>query len=122
MPSDSDPSAEMALWLSRAPLHLWHPAQSQPATEWEARIDHLMESQLASTDDEYRKACYHEVQRIVLENLPLIDLVVPHALVGYNAGLRGVRTTPFWHVLWNGDELFLERAENPENSDRDKSH
>ena len=106
--SDPDPSAEMALWLSRAPLHLWHPSQSQPATEWEARIDHLMESQLTSTDDEYRQACYREVQRIVAENLPVLDLVVPHALVGYSSRLRGVRATPFWHVLWNGDELFLE--------------
>jgi len=91
---------------------LWHPAQSQPATEWEARIDHLMESQMTSTDNEHRKACYHEVQRIVLENLPLLDLVVPHALVGYSSGLRGVRATPFSHILWNSDELFLERGEN----------
>ena len=112
MPSDSDPSAEMALWLSRGPLHVWHPAQSQPATEWEARIDRLMEPLLISTDDEHRKACYHEVQRIVLENLPLLDLVVPHALVGYNTALRGVRATPFGHVLWNGDELFLERGKS----------
>ena len=120
--TDPDPSAEMALWLSRAPLHLWHPAQSQPATEWEARIDHLMESQMTSTDDEHRKACYHEVQRIVLENLPLLDLVVPHALVGYSAGLTGVRATPFSHILWNSDELFLERGTIPRNSNRDRSH
>lgn len=109
--TDPDPSAEMSLWLSRAPLHLWHPSQSQPATEWEARIDHLMESQLTSTDVEYRQACYREVQRIVVEHLPVLDLVVPHALVGYSSALRGVRATPFWHVLWNGDELFFERAE-----------
>ena len=106
--TDPDPSAEMALWLSRAPLHLWHPSQSQPETDWEARIDHLMESQLTSTDNEHRRACYREVQQIVVENLPLLDLVVPHALVGYSSGLRGVRATPFWHVLWNGDELFFE--------------
>jgi hypothetical protein len=48
------------------------------------------------------------VQRIVVENLPVLDLVVPHALVGYSSRLRGVRATPFGHVLWNGDELFLE--------------
>jgi hypothetical protein len=48
------------------------------------------------------------VQQIVLEELPLIDLVVPHALVGYDAGLRGVRPTPFLHSLWNSDELHFD--------------
>lgn len=108
--TDPDPSAEMALWASRGPFHVWNPGQSQPATEWEARIDELMELQLTSTDVEHRKAAYHEVQRIVFENLPLLDLVVPHVLVGHSADLRGVRATPFGHALWNSDELYLVRG------------
>lgn len=109
--SDPDPSAEMALWLSNAPLHLWYPAQAEPATEWEARIDVLMECQMSSMDRERRKACYHEVQRIVAEQLPLLDLVVPHALVAHSVRLQGVRATPFSHSLWNSDELFMKRVE-----------
>lgn len=107
--SDTDPSAEMALWLSHGPLHLWHPNQPEPGTQWEARIDELMEAQMSSVDPEYRRACFVEVQRIVLEHLPLLDLVVPHALVGYGARLQGVRATPFSHSLWNSDELSMAR-------------
>ena len=80
--TDPDPSAEMALWLSRAPLHLWHPSQPEPATAWEARIDELMEAQMTALDLEHRKACYDEVQSIIAEQLPFLDLVVPHALLG----------------------------------------
>jgi peptide/nickel transport system substrate-binding protein len=106
--SDPDPSAEMELWLSRGPFHLWHPSQATPATAWEARIDELMESQMASIDPEHRRACYHEVQHIVAEQLPLLHLVVPHALVGYSARLHGVRATPLSHSLWNSEELYMK--------------
>jgi ABC-type transport system substrate-binding protein len=68
-----------------------------------------MEAQMSSVDPEYRRACFVEVQRIVLEHLPLLDLVVPHALVGYGARLQGVRATPFSHSLWNSDELSMAR-------------
>ncbi|HEY7699010.1 MAG TPA: ABC transporter substrate-binding protein, partial [Vicinamibacteria bacterium] len=77
--TDPDPSAEMAIWLSRAPLHLWNPQEESPATEWEARIDELMERQMGELDVEARRRTYFEVQRIVYEQLPVLDLVVPHA-------------------------------------------
>ena len=88
--TDPDPSAEMALWPSRAPLHLWHPLQPEPATAWEARIDELMEAQMAALDLEQRKACYFEVQTIVAEQLPILDLVVPHALLGVHRRVQNV--------------------------------
>lgn len=110
--SDPDPSAEMAFWLSRGPLHLWHPSQAEPETQWEARIDELMTSQMSSVDREHRKACYDEVQRIVREQLPIIDLVVPHELVGHHERLQGVRATPFSHSLWNSEELSIEYGKN----------
>jgi len=112
--TDPDPLAEMALWPSRAPLHLWHPLQSEPATAWEARIDELMDAQMAALDLEHRKACYYEVQAIVAEQLPILDLVVPHALLGVHRRVQNVRATPFGHPLWNSDELILKpRGKNP---------
>ncbi len=105
--TDPDPSAEMALWLSRAPLHLWNPQQETPATAWEARIDELMEGQMGELDAEVRRAMYFEVQRIVYEQLPVLDLVVPHALLGANARVSNLRPTPFAHALWNGEELSI---------------
>jgi peptide/nickel transport system substrate-binding protein len=105
--TDPDPSAEMALWLSRAPLHLWNPQQATPATAWEARIDELMERQMAELDAEARRAMYFEVQRIVYEQLPVLDLVVPHTLLGAHARVSNLRPTPFAHALWNGEELSI---------------
>ena len=105
--TDPDPSAEMALWMSGAPLHLWHPAQSEPATEWEARIDHLMEAQMTAVDSERRKTCFDEVQQIVSDQVPVLDLVVPHALLAYNHRVKGLRANAFSHALWNPEELYL---------------
>ena len=38
---DADPSAEMNVWLSSGPTHLWNPSQREPATAWEAEVDDL---------------------------------------------------------------------------------
>lgn len=110
--TDPDPSAEMALWMSHAPLHLWHPSQSKPATEWEARIDELMTAQMRSLDPEHRKACFDEVQSIVAEQLPVIDLVVPHALLGAHERVLNLKPSPFTHALWNSYELSARPGEN----------
>ncbi|HLE72056.1 MAG TPA: ABC transporter substrate-binding protein [Vicinamibacteria bacterium] len=105
--TDPDPSAEMGLWLSRAPLHLWNPQQKTPATAWEARIDELMQRQMGELDSEARRATYFEVQGIVYEQLPVLDLVVPHALLGARHSVWNLRPTPFAHALWNGEEISI---------------
>jgi len=105
---DPDPAAEMPMWLSRAPLHFWHPSQSEPQTAWEARIDFLMEQQMVTLDRPARKALFDEVQAILVEELPIISLVVPHALVGVNTRVENLKATPFWHpTLWNAEEISL---------------
>ena len=67
---------------------------------------------MASFDLERRVAFYHEVQSIIAEQLPILDLVVPHALLGVHRRVLNVRATPFGHPLWNSDELTLDRGEN----------
>jgi peptide/nickel transport system substrate-binding protein len=106
--TDPDPSAEMALWLSQGPLHLWHPRQARPATAWEARIDELMEMQMRSLDPGERRTSYIEVQRIVCEKLPVLDLIVPHALVAVSRRVRNLRLTPLAHPLWNREEIYVD--------------
>ncbi|HSF18550.1 MAG TPA: ABC transporter substrate-binding protein [Vicinamibacteria bacterium] len=121
--TDPDPSAEMALWLSRAPLHLWHPSQMRAATPWEARIDELMEAQAAALDPALRRDYFDAVQRIIRENLPVIDLVVPHALLAADASVLNLRPTPFAHALWNSDELARASVgKSTRNSLRDPRH
>jgi peptide/nickel transport system substrate-binding protein len=111
--TDSDPSAELPFWLSRSPFHVWNPSQSRPGTPWEARIDRLMEEQMLVTEHASRKALFDEVQSLVADQLPVIDLVVPHALLGVSARVGNLKPTPLWHPLWNGEELFLLPATLP---------
>jgi peptide/nickel transport system substrate-binding protein len=106
--TDPDPSAEMPLWLSRAPLHFWYPSQLHPATPWEARVDVLMQQQMFALDLAERKTLYDEVQTILSEELPIIHLVVPHTLIGASRRVSNLKPTPFWHpTLWNAEELSL---------------
>ncbi len=109
--TDPDPNSEMALWMSSGPLHLWYPAQDRPATRWEARIDEIMGAQAGETDQARRWAMYQELQQIVAEHLPILDLVVPHALAAYRRDVQHLRPTPFGHVLWNADAIDVVRRE-----------
>jgi peptide/nickel transport system substrate-binding protein len=120
--TDADPSAEMGFWLSRAPLHLWHPAQESPATPWEARIDELMEAQMKALELDERRESYFEVQRIVYEQLPVIDLVVPHVLLGVNRSVGNLQPSPLTHALWNSGAIALDRGERTTWANRDARH
>ncbi len=104
---DADPSAEMNVWLSSGPTHLWNPGQKQPATSWEAEIDTLMRRQFVTLDARERKRLYDRVQAIAAEELPLICLASPNILVGASARLGNLRPAVVEHyVLSNADELF----------------
>jgi peptide/nickel transport system substrate-binding protein len=105
--TDPDPSAEMGLWLSRAPLHLWNPGQETPQTDWEARVDELMESQMEELDPTARRARFFEVQRIIYDQLPVLDLVVPHVLLGAARRVGNLNPTPLAHALWNAEEISV---------------
>jgi ABC-type transport system substrate-binding protein len=62
---------------------------------------------MGELDVEARRRTYFEVQRIVYEQLPVLDLVVPHALLGARDRVENLRPTPFAHALWNGEELSI---------------
>jgi peptide/nickel transport system substrate-binding protein len=104
---DADPNAELNVWLSSGPQHLWRPAQPQPATAWEAEIDRLMRAQVGMLDPVARKRAYDRVQAIVAEEVPMVFLVSPNVLVGARAGLGNFRPVVLdHHLLWNVEELF----------------
>jgi peptide/nickel transport system substrate-binding protein len=104
---DADPSAEMNVWLSSGPTHLWNPGQTRASTPWEAEIDDLMRRQFVTLDARERKRLYDRVQAIVAEELPIIALASPHVLVGVSDGLRNFRPALLdQYVLSHVDELF----------------
>jgi peptide/nickel transport system substrate-binding protein len=106
---DPDPLEEKNVWLSSGAQHPWWPSQKSPATAWEARIDELELKQAATGSREVRKKASDELQRIVVEQEPMIYLVNPDYLCAVSPSLRGVKPSvapP--QLLWNIESLRLE--------------
>ena len=69
------PSQGSNVWVSDGNLHLWHPLQKTPATDWEARIDKLYHTAKCIVDYDKAKPYWDEYQKIILEQCPVIYLV-----------------------------------------------
>ncbi len=69
------PSQGSNVWPSDGNLHLWHPLQQEPATEWEARIDYLYNEGCYTLDQAAAKQMWDEYQQIILEQCPVIYLL-----------------------------------------------
>jgi peptide/nickel transport system substrate-binding protein len=106
---DADPNGEMNVWMSSGSNHLWHLAQTSPATPWEAEIDRLMQQQLVTLDVVERKRLYDRVQAIVAENQPFIFLATPNVLVGARGDLANFQPSVLDHyTLWNVEQLYFK--------------
>ena len=69
------PTQGSNVWPSDGNLHLWHPLQKEPATEWEARVDYLYNEGSYTADPEKARVLWDEYQRILLEQCPIIYLI-----------------------------------------------
>jgi peptide/nickel transport system substrate-binding protein len=69
------PTQGSNVWPSTGNLHLWHPLQEKPFTEWEARIDYLYNEGSYTISREKAFAIWDEYQRILLEQCPVIYLM-----------------------------------------------
>ncbi len=103
----SDPHGGITLWHSSEGLHLWHPNQSEPATEWEAEIDELYVKASQELDRDTRVGYYQRAQEIVAENVPVIYTTLSERI----SAVRNVfgNTTPTLYGLW--DIRYLYRTD-----------
>ena len=101
-----DPSGSKALFLSSGQFHQWYPEQSEPATEWEARIDELIGLQERTLDEAARVAYMHEVQAILAEELPLLYGFTPYGYVGVKNKWRNIFVPSAGTTLWNIEEIW----------------
>ncbi|MDR0290852.1 MAG: ABC transporter substrate-binding protein [Treponema sp.] len=69
------PSQGSNVWPSSGNLHLWHPNQTEPATEWEARLDYLYNEGCYTIDREKAQEIWDEFQTILMEQCPLVHLM-----------------------------------------------
>jgi len=108
----SDPASQMFVLKSSGPLHQWFPFQAKPATEWEARIDALMDAQMASLDFPTRKKAYDEIQMILAEEMPMIHTAAPFHFAAARKDLANLRPSAFtqYRLTWNIEELYFKTA------------
>ena len=101
-----DPSGSKALYLSSGAYHMWYPNQKAPATEWEARIDNLIQLQENTLDRQKRISYMHEVQEILSEELPLLFGYSPYSYVGIKNKWKNIYIPKAGSILWNIDEIW----------------
>jgi peptide/nickel transport system substrate-binding protein len=106
-----DPASQMNVLKSEASLHQWFPMQRQPSTDWEKRIDALMDHQMHTLDFSQRKKDFDEVQAIWADEIPMVCIAAPttSAAVRSNIGNLRPAIASGYHATWNIEELYFTK-------------
>ncbi len=106
-----DPAYVMNVLKSSGFTHEWFPREPKPSTEWEARIDFLMDAQLKTLDQPERKKYYDEVQAILAEQMPMIPTVSMEAYSAARLDLANIRGTTLDpnRLIWNIEEIYRKQ-------------
>ncbi len=106
-----EPASQMNVLKSDASLHQWFPSQRTPSTDWEKRIDALMDAQMHTLDFAQRKKYFDEVQAIWADEMPMICIAAPYAAAAIRSDIGNVRPAiaSTYHVTWNSEELYLKK-------------
>jgi peptide/nickel transport system substrate-binding protein len=108
--SEPDPSSYTNFINSGSDEHQWHPKQTKPATEWEAKLDELASLQARERDQQKRLAIFRDIQRLLAEQLPVIPIAARHIAAAANTRLGNYRpSTRVPYSLWNAEELFIRK-------------
>jgi peptide/nickel transport system substrate-binding protein len=97
------PSQGSNVWPSSGNLHMWHPNQESPATDWEARIDYLYNEGKFTISPADAQEIWNEFQSIILEQCPMIHLM---------------RSMSFWALRkrWNFNNVYYDNINGIETS------
>ncbi len=106
-----DPASQMNILKSDAQLHQWFPSQAHPSTDWEARLDSLMDAQMRTLDFAQRKKYFDEAQAIWAEQLPMICIAAPSIAAAIHTDIGNVRpvASGTYHLTWNIEELYFRK-------------
>jgi peptide/nickel transport system substrate-binding protein len=106
-----DPAESLNVLRSEGFMHQWFPRQKTPSTQWEARMDELMNAQLKTLNFPERKKYFDEVQAIFAEQQPLTPTVAMKAYSAVRNDLANVRPTAHHHnrLIWNLPEIYFTK-------------
>ncbi|MCX8060235.1 MAG: ABC transporter substrate-binding protein, partial [Aquificaceae bacterium] len=100
-----DPHFGRNVWHSSGTLHMWNPRQKSPQTQWEKRVDELLDRGAVETDPQERVKLYREAYRIIAQEQPMIFLVTPKSMLSAKDRIENLFPT-VWG--WYREEaLFL---------------
>lgn len=107
----SDPVAEADVLKSNAELHQWFPNQLRPSSDWEARLDVLMDQIGQTLDNATRKKCFDEVQAIWADEVPMIGTATWFAYGAIRSDIGNVRPSAVspYRMTWNIPELYFTK-------------
>jgi peptide/nickel transport system substrate-binding protein len=103
-----DPSGGKAIYRSDGFLHVWNPRQPSPTTDWEKRVDEIMDLQEVEMNPTKRRELIFEMQNIFAEKLPLLYLITPMSYSGISNKWQNIKVPPIGSIIWNIDELYQE--------------
>jgi peptide/nickel transport system substrate-binding protein len=110
--SSTDPWLNPEYWLSSGAFHFWNPGQPSPSTEWEARVDALMQSGAKEPDLAKRQQVFADVQRVLLEQIPAIYFVAPRLTLATSSRVLNPTPAPQHpQLLWRADTLAVRQPE-----------
>ena len=85
------PTSGTNVWQSSGNFHIWRPLQDKPATDWEARLDTLYQQGYVTRNPVVAKKIWDEFQTILLDQLPLMYLVLPDGFSAYHSKWGNLR-------------------------------
>jgi peptide/nickel transport system substrate-binding protein len=108
--TSADPADSMNTIKSGGFTHEWFPREKTPSTDWEARLDQLMDAQMQTLDYDERKKYYDEVQEILAQQQPMIFTVTPMYYAAIRSDIGNVRASSLcsYRATWNAEELYFK--------------
>ena len=97
------------VWASDGGLHMWHPRQKTPATDWEKRIDEIFSLGVQELNEKKRKVLYDEWQVIVSKELPLIYTVLGANMFAIRDKFENLHPASYGGAFHNLEEVYIRK-------------
>jgi len=106
-----EPTSSLNVLRSSGFSHQWYPQQKTPSTEWEARIDELINLQLKTLDFAERKKYVDEIQVIMADQVPMMYTACMLAFAAIRKDVANLQPTAQHNnrLFWNVAELYFKK-------------
>jgi peptide/nickel transport system substrate-binding protein len=106
--SDTDPALNADFWMSSGGAHVWNPGQQTPSTDWERKMDEVIERHTTTLDERERQRVFTEAQKIFAEHLPMVHFAAPRIYVAATKRVKNLTPTALRpQLLWSADTIAV---------------